>query len=50
MGITNRIFVTNPNNPPPNSTPFNDNSSKNSKQKKRNKSFRAYLFQAEIYL
>ncbi len=33
MGITKRIFVTNPNNPPPNSTSFNDNSSKNSKKK-----------------
>jgi hypothetical protein len=55
MGITKRIFVTNPNNPPPNSTPFNDNSSKNSKQKKGIKvlepiSFRLKLtFKFKIY-
>jgi hypothetical protein len=50
MGITKRIFVTNPNNPPPNSTPFNDNSSKNSKQKKGIKVLEPIGFRLELTL
>jgi hypothetical protein len=48
MGITKRIFVTNPSNFPPNITPFNDNSSKNSKQKKGIKVLEPIYFRLEL--